>query len=372
MLKELNKFNLDKFSEYLESGEADDDLVLKIIESTLTRPDIVQIRNNKVRKQRDEFIENLLSLTSSYSNKVKSLIISKAKIIKVSEELFDKISAFIKQCDISNEPKEIQVWSHLKRVESEFELIHKDLKSYLSKRSKPKNKVLSPYSIIENDKGSSFSADAASEHLVQYLSITLQLLSYEFKMFDSGKVVIPDQASVNDTNVFQAGSIELLARSWREVEDSCQRSILFGGDVFRCRESEVQKEARENGVKLSYHYERNESDYEMFDAISIERVKKRSLQHYLDILSNPELRKKVASNIDTVGNLNERSFLSEDEILTCILLGDIFCVNILEDEREYNGLTLAEWIRSYSTLQRISKEIESGKNRNILSHEYIV
>ncbi|EHZ2647706.1 hypothetical protein K5N42_004391 [Vibrio parahaemolyticus] len=372
MLKELNEFNLDKFSDYLESGVADDDSVLKIIELTLTRPDIVQIRNNKARKQRDEFIDNLLSLTSSYSNKVKSLIISKAKIIKVSEELFDKISAFIKQCDISNEPKEIQVWSHLKRVESEFELIHKDLKSYLSKRSKPKNKVLSPYSIIENDKGSSFSADAASEHLVQYLSITLQLLSYEFKMFDNGKVVIPNQASVNDTNVFQAGSIELLARSWREVEDSCQRSILFGGDVFRCRESEVQKEARENGVKLSYHYERKESDYEMFDAISSERVKKKSLQHYLDILSNPELRKKVASSIDTVGNLNERSFLSEDEILTCILLGDIFCVNILEDEREYNGLTLAEWIRSYSTLQRISKDIESGENRNILSHEYLV
>ena len=49
MLKELNKFNLEKFSEYLGSGSADDDSILKIIESTLTRPDIVQIRNSKVR-----------------------------------------------------------------------------------------------------------------------------------------------------------------------------------------------------------------------------------------------------------------------------------------------------------------------------------
>ncbi|MCG6268362.1 hypothetical protein, partial [Vibrio furnissii] len=349
-----------------------EDSILKIIESTLTRPDIVQIRNNKVRKQRDDFIENLLSLTSSCSDEVKGLIISKVKIIKVSEELFDKISKFIKQCDISNEPKEIQVWSHLKRVESEFKLIHKDLESYLSKLGKPKNKVLSPYTIIENDKGSSFSADAASEHLVQYLSITLQLLSYEFKMFNSGKIVIPNQASVSDTNVYQAGSMELLAKSWRELEDSCQRSILFGGDVFCCREDEVQKDARENGVKLSYHYERNESDYEMFDAISCERVKKRSLQHYLDILSNPELRKKVASNIDTVGNLTEHSFLSESEILTCIVLGDIFCVNILEDQKKYNKLTLAEWIRSYSALQRISQDIDIDTNSKILSHEYII
>ncbi|CAK1744509.1 NERD domain-containing protein [Vibrio crassostreae] len=372
MLKELNKFNLKKFSEYLASGSADDDSIIKIIDSTLTRPDIVQIRNNKVRKQRDDFIDNLLSLTSSYSDEVKRLIISKVKIIKVSEELFDKISKFIKQCDISNEPKEIQVWSHIKRVESEFELIHKDLGSYLSKPGKPKNKVLSPYTIIENDKGSSFSVDAASEHLIQYLSITLQLLSHEFKMFNSGKVVIPNQGSVSDTNVFQAGSMELLARSWRELEDSCQRSILFGGDVFRCREDEVQKDARENGVKLSYHYERNESDYEMFDAISCERVKKRSLQHYLDILSNPELRKKVTSNIDTVGNLIEQSYLSENEILTCIVLGDIFCVNVLEDQKDYNGLTLAEWIRSYSTFQRISQDVEIGENNNIFSHEYIV
>lgn len=372
MLKELNKFNLEKFSEYLGSGSADDDSILKIIESTLTRPDIVQIRNSKVRKQRDDFIEDLLSLTSIYSDKIKELIISKAKIIKVSEELFDKISKVIKQCDISKEPKEIQVWSHLKRVENGFELIHKDLKTSLNNRGKQKNKVLSPYSIIENDKGSSFSADAASEHLVQYLTITLQLLSHEFKMFNSGKVVIPNQGSVSDTTVFQAGSMELLAWSWREVEDSCQRSILFEGNVSRCREDEVQKDARESGVKLSYHYERKESDYEMFDAISCERVKKKSLQHYLVILSNPELRKKVASNIDTVGNLTDNSFLSEDEILTCIVLGEIFCVNIVEDEKNYNGLTLAEWIRSYSTLQRLSKDIEKGTNSNILSHEYIV
>lgn len=372
MLKELNEFNLKKFSEYLESGSADDDSILKIVESTLTRPDIVQIRNNKARKQRDDFIENLLSLTSSYSDEVKELIISKVNIIKVSEELFDKISKFIKQCDISNEPKETQVWSHLKRVESGFELIHKDLESHLSKLGKPKNKILSPYTIIENDKGSSFSADAASEQLVQYLSITLQLLSYEFKMFNSGKVVIPNQVSVSDTNVFQAGSIELLAMSWRRLEDSCQRSILFGGDIFGCRDDEVQKDARESGVKLSYHYKRNESDYEMFDAISCERVKKRSLQYYLNILSNPELRKKVAFNIDTVGKLTEHSFLSENEILTCIVLGDIFCVNILEDQKDYNGLTLAEWVRSYSTFQRISQDIEIGTNNNILSHDYII
>lgn len=372
MLKDLNRFKLEKFSEYLTSGKASDESVLEIVELTLTRPDIVQVRNGKEREKRDEFFQSLLSLTSSYSDKVKDLIISKAKIIKVSEELFDKISGFIKECDISNEPKEIQIWSHLKRVESEFELIRKDLKSYLSTHGKIKNKIFSPYSIIENNRGDSFSADAASEHLVQYLSITLQLLSYEFKLFDSGKVVIPTQDSVSDSNIYQAGSIELLARSWREVENSCQRSILFGGDVFRCIEDEVQKDAKEYGIKLSYHYERKESDYEMFDAISCERVKKKSLQNYLDILSNPELRKTVSPSVDTVGNLTECSFLSEDEILACTVLGDIFCVNILEDKKEYNGLTLAEWIRAYSTLQKIAKEIETSSSSNILSHEYIV
>ncbi|SNC57548.1 hypothetical protein [Vibrio cholerae] len=372
MLKELNNFNLKKFSEYLESGSIDDASVLKIIESTLSRPDIVQIRNHKVRKQRNEFIENLLSLTSDYGDKVKDLIISKSNIINVSEELFDRISAFIKDCDISNEPKEIQVWSHLRRVEEQFDLIRKDVEIHLSKLEKTKNKVLSPYSIIENDKGLSFSVDAASEHLVQYLSITLQLLSHEFKMFNGGKIVIPNQESVCEANIFQAGSMELLARSWREVEDSCQRSILFGGDVFRCHEDEVQKDARENGVKLSYHYERKESDYEMFDAISCERVKKKSLQNYLDILSDPELRKKIASSVETVGKLTEQSFLSENEILTCAILGDVFCVNIIKDDKNYNGLTLAEWIRSYSTLQQISKDIKIDTNKNVLSKEYIV
>ncbi|MEZ8215885.1 MULTISPECIES: hypothetical protein [Vibrio] len=370
MLKELNEFKLGKFSEYLKENSNDIESITNIIKSTLTRPDILQIRNRKIRKERDKFIENLILLTSELDSKVKEVITSKVKVIKTSEELFDNISKIIDECDISERSISAQVWSHLKRVEEGFDLINKNIDAFLCK--KPKTKMLSPYTIIENGNGDSFSADAESENLIKYLSITLLLLGYKFKIFDNGKIILPLQEGVTEESIFQAGSIELFARSWKQLEDVCQRSILFGGDVLWLQGDDVQADARKRGFKQTYHYEREESEYELFDSISMERLKKKSLQYYLDILSNKEIRSKVTSSHDVVGKLSDRIFLNENEVLACITLGDVFCVDIFLDKKTYNELTLSEWIRSYFIFQWLSVQVSRKSINNILSREEII
>ena len=269
VLSELNNFKTDKLEEYLNSKYINNEDVIDIINLTLSRPEIIQIRDIEKRNKRDQFINKLYLLTHKIDCEIKELIISKAALIINSEELFDKISCFIEECEISNRPEDIQVWAHLKRVESQFEILRNDIDEHL--KHIPKNKIFSPYTIIKNKAGDEYSADAASENVINYLSITLHLLAYKFKWFNNGKIVLSDEENISQEDIFKAGSIELLAISWKEVEESSQRSLLFGGSVSRAEGDNVPEDAKEKGAKVTFHYERKESDYEIYDAISCER-----------------------------------------------------------------------------------------------------
>jgi hypothetical protein len=368
MLSELNRFKTNKFEEYLNSDIANNKDIIDILDATLTRPEIIQIRPGKKRSDRDAFITKLCSLT--FENMIVDFIRSKENLINVSENIFDRISSFIEKCEVSERPEDIQIWSHIKRVESAFKEMSLNIDKHLN--IKPKNKVLSPYPIVKNNEGVEFSPDAVSDHYIKYLSITINLLAYKYNWFRDEKIIIPIEIDVSEEDIFRAESIELLARSWKEAEISTQRSILFGGDVQCHVGLDVQDDARKSGVKVSYHFEREESEYEVYDSISCERIRKKSLQNILSILSNEKLRKGIVSDIESVGSLTDCSFLSEDEILACTILDDIFCTNILIDDNEYHGLKISEWIRSYSVIKYISQSVNSGHTSSIFAKTEIL
>lgn len=371
MINDLSQLKTQKLEEYLSGDVIDENFLIEVLARGLSRPELLDIRDIN-RKKRDSFLQKLCDLTSDKYVNAHKFIISKYQIVKASEEIFDRLSKFLDKCDISKNKSDVQIWSHIKRFELEFNKIHSDLDRHLAKKPKRKFQVISPYVSIKDQNGHDFSADGASEHLVKYLTITLKLLAHKFGWFSNDKIVIPDEVNISEENTFQAGSIELLARSWIELEDISQRSIVFGGFVFKNNEENIQKDAKLNGVKTAYHFDREESEYEFHDAVACERVRRKSFQNFLEIISNEKVRDAVAQDIDSVGRLEDGSFLYEDEILACSILGDVFCVDILEDKKCYHGLTLAEWIRSYFTIQYISKRIENGVFDYLIKEDEIV
>ncbi|ACH63540.1 Nuclease-related domain family protein [Aliivibrio fischeri MJ11] len=371
MIKELNNFNTRKFKEYLDNGDVSDDEVLNILHLTLNRPEILIIRDsNGNRDKRNEFLEELIELTINRSVNIEDFIVNKVQIVCCAEELFDNISKCLGDCDISLFDSDFQVWSHISRVELKFKQIKEDLENHKDKVIK--NKLLSQFIMLENSEGVSYSPDAASEHLIMYLSLTLSLLAYRFKWFKDDKVTLSNRVDVNDDGIFKAGSIELFARSWKELEDTALRSLLFGGDVFLAKDEQVQEDAKKSGVKKAYHFERKESDFEYFDAISCERLKKKSFQNFLQIISKPEIRAKIASNFVNVGKLEDGSFLCEDEIQACCNLDDVFCTDIFTDNTEYNGLTLRDWIRSYFVLRYLAEQVTLGNEPSIVGKDHLL
>lgn len=270
MITELKKFKIKLLDEYIKGGVVDYDYLYNIISSTLSRPEIIYIRDKKSRKKRNEFISKLTRIIPVKFHVIHKLLHSKSLLLDVSENLFDRLSSFINQCDISKHDEAIQVWSHIKRVEEEFKLIYGSMVNSLNK--KPSGNYLSPYINVMDENGNAFSADGASESIIKYLSITLKLLAYQFNWFADDKIIVPDEVAVEADHVYQAGSIILLARSWMELEDISQRSLIFGGDVYVYEGENVPESARMAGVKVSCHYERKESEFELYDAIACERV----------------------------------------------------------------------------------------------------
>ncbi|KAB7661717.1 hypothetical protein [Plesiomonas shigelloides] len=208
--------------------------------------------------------------------------------------------------------------------------------------------------------------------MISYLSLTLSLLAYKYDWYHNGKIVIPSKVETSDDDIFKAGSTELLARTWKELEKSSLSCLLFGGEMHVAKGDDVQSDAKENGVKKHYHFHRDESLFELYDAISSERLKKKSFQNYMEILSTSEVIAKIAADIDDLGMLEKHEFLDENEVLTCSNINNVFCTNILEDKTEYNQLTLSEWIRSYSILCHIAEEVNAGNIPSILDVSLIL
>lgn len=371
MLIELNKFNTEKLKEYLNSGKIEHRYLARVIEKTLSRPELINIRDKRLRCKRNEFIKELGELTSTLDVDIRKIIDDKNNLIATSELLFDSLSSSLEQCDISKTQKEKQVWAHIKRVEVESTLLDDAIEKIIKK--KPRSKIfLSPYVSIKNEIGYEYSADGAMENLIEYLSITLKLLAYKFNFFNGDDLlIIPTKVSVTENEIYQAGSVLLLARSWKELEEASQRGILFGGHVYSCVGDEIQQDAKEAGVRISYHFERDESVHELYDSIACERLKKKSLQNFMELISDSRMRGMVKTDFENIGRLDDGSFLHEDEILACSILGDVFCVKIFEDNRCYHGLRLSEWIRGYFSIQYIAKNIKATNSNSILSESDI-
>lgn len=353
MLNELNTFKVDKFKAFIASKKATDEDVLKLVSITLSRPEIIFIHDDKKRLCRNSFISEIKYIVKDYNPEIISFIINKENVINTSEFLFDEIKKEINDCEISKEASNIQIWSHIGRAIAELNILNDNSKN----PPKPSQKytLLSPYKRLKNANGDAYDPDGVLEKCIQYLSITLLLLSYKYKWLSEEMVIIPDKVSVEDSHINNSGNILMLAISWRSLEDISQRCIMFDGSVNTIPRDEIPTKYIEKGLKNAFLYERDESEFEVFDAISCERVRKKHLQDIIELNSSASIKSTIADDLSKLGKINEFSFISIDEVYTCQQLNDIFCTDILTENVELHGIELFNWVRGYYIINYLSK-----------------
>ncbi len=366
VVKELTSYDTIKFSEYLSSNSLDDKSCINLLGRAIEQPNNIYVHKNKKREQRENFFVNLeeILLENGLHESI-TYINTKRKIISATETIFDNISDVLSICEVEKISYERQVWAHIGRAEEELDEIFKKLEELINNRRDAKSAITTGSFLLKDDFGNVFDPDVAIEKLTNSLSLTISLLAYKNNSYVDGIIIMPDKIPVTDDDKFKSGSTQLFAMSWQAIEDIGKRCLLFGGQVIHCIGEDVPEDARiKGGVKESFHFVREETDFEVFDSIANQRLNKKIFQYHFEMLHDEHLEKFIVSDIK---DLKDGFYLSIDEISTIRAIQDIFHTNLIEDESLYNGLRLIEWVKAYSCLKYICKCIKDSIQQNVIS-----
>lgn len=358
VINELSNYKLELFLECIGGEFSNEDYIIDLLKATIAQPNILYIHPNKKRTDRDGFIFRLRdNLNARGFERAIEYLDNKVNIINAAENNFDKISSILSQCEIEKLPFERKVWAHISRAEKEYSDIMGMVESKISNRKTAKSVINSGTVLLKDEHGNEFCPDAAYEKITTSLSLALGLIAYQNDCYIDGKITLPERVEVEEDDTFKAGSTQLFAMSWKALEDVSYRCLLFGGTVNFCIGQDVPEEARIKGkISESYHFSRNESVYEVYDSIANERLNRKISQNYFEMLHHEGLDNVVISDLSEINSLNDGRFLSLDEISTGHAIQDVFCTDILTDKSTYSGLTLFEWVRSYSCLKFICED----------------
>lgn len=356
LLKEaIEKLDLHAAIAVLEKMETDE--VAAVLDEKMAQPGAYQIRGN--RSKRNKFFDALLNssvmsgehyLIRQYANEINE------KIKKI-EKCFDEIRDSLPKCAISKFPGEIQFWSHVERASRELaELDSAGNREWGKIEAKLKAGI--PTAIPEAlmaqlEHGRTVNVDAAYGGIVEALSLTLKMLSFEQKLLHNGKLVAPTMPVITDDHVYKAGSIQLYAMSWNALENAANRTLFFGGEVGSAQDAKAPTDHLPEAFLAKFpdpiFFFRELTDVEVYDFMANRRLHTWAMQNTMLMANWTALRRSVAKEGAEVPGLAE-GFVSEDEGITLTKLSEILAYDVFDDPERFHGLTLREWVRGYCAL----------------------
>lgn len=355
-LKEaIEKFDLPAALAALEKMETDD--VIAVLDEKMAQPGAYQIRGN--RSRRNTFYDTLLS-SSFMSDKHNSVLPYANKFnekIKKIEKCFDEIRNSLPQCAISQLPEAIQFWSHIERASRELAEIDNTVNKEWGK-IEAKLKAGIPTAIPETltvqlEHGGIMNVDTAYGGIIEALSLTLKMLSFEQKLLHNGKLVAPSMPAITDEHVYKAGSIQLYAVSWNALENAANRTLFFGGEIGSMQDAKISTDQFPATYQAKFpdpvFFYRELTEVEAYDFMANRRLHTWAVQNAMLMANTRTLREAVMKKGTAVPELTA-GFVSENEGITLMKLSEILSYDVFKDQERFHGLTLREWVRGYCAL----------------------
>lgn len=359
-LKEaIEKFDLSAALAALEKMETDD--VVAVLEEKMAQPGAYQMRGN--RSRRNTFYDALLS-SSLMSDKHNSVLPYANEInekIKKIEKYFDEIRNSLPQCDISQFPEAIQFWSQVECASRKFsELESAVVKEYGKIETKLKAGIpttMPEVVMVPLKSGEIVNVDAIYNGMIETLSLTLKMLSFEQKLLHNGKVVAPEMPVITDDHVYKASSIQLYAMSWNALENAANRTLFFGGEVGSAQDAKISTDQFSATHQAKFpdpvFFYRELTEVEIYDFMANRRLHTWAMQNTFMMVYGTALRGTVMKEGAAVPGLTA-GFVSKDEGITLAKLSEILSYDVFKDQERFHGLTLREWVRGYHALGLIA------------------
>lgn len=371
-LKRAEVYDLKGFlSEVEPLNEVEFDLLIERYFS-LSTPHLYP-NDPKKRNKRSEFFSGLMkySADSGFPDSY-YLLEKKIRITSLADSVADEIKQALNDAEISKKDIDTQFWSHIRNTEREMDLLEAEAKAYFDKQLKAEGGVTVGSRNVRHSSGLEYDTDYATEQKVKSLSLTFSMLGFENNRFIGNKLEIGGLSEPSEDEINSAVQVQNLAVAWGNLEDTASRAMMFSGDAYEKIEGEVQQDARDDGIKHSYHFEPEYSPFEAMDFISSHRVIEANTQAFFDAILNNDLKGSVVDRISQIRSIDDGKYLSENEICALLAFSQQYGADIFTDTKTCEGLTIREWLRGYSCLIYLSKGSEEATTNHCYTLEQLI
>ncbi|WP_323087716.1 hypothetical protein [Klebsiella variicola] len=311
----------------------------------------IQPHNVNLREKRDSFLTDLKEATNSPDliQKIDNL----KKLCVCAEKIYDVIKSNLSDLPISKKTPEIQCWAVIRRAQGEIDFLKTETRKYLESIDR-KQKVfdISTAHLI-NESGESYSPDVVISKTVDYLSLSLKMIGFNYKLNSGGFIVIPDMVDVEEDDIIDAGKIFYNSILWSSLERSVETCLLFDYELNEYNSTNLPNGLENSGLETFYEFNLTKEQFIRLDYISNERLYSKLSQNFMEALYKYNVHKTVDENLTSLANINNGYSITTSEFPSYVALLETLClsdVNML-----ILGLTLREWVRCYSALERLSK-----------------
>ncbi|WP_395598880.1 hypothetical protein AB4P95_09885 [Pseudomonas sp. A1437] len=370
----LDKLDLKKAFDALKQLESS--ALKAVLAGKMAQPGAFQLRAD--RAKRNKFYDSLLNDPAMDQHPAaQSYALDLNGKIKIIEQCFDDIRASLPQCAISKYPQDIQFWSQVERAAGELkELDAAGMKAINALKAKVKARqrfVMPEMTMVKLENGIEVNLDIAYSNIVNMLSLTLKMLSFEYKMLVDGKVVAPVKPEISTDHTFKAGSIQFYAMSWNTLEDIGARTLFFGGQIGEMEALGIPRESLPSHVYKKFpnpiFFQREPADEEAYDFLANRRQHSWGVQNTIQLMQGTKLRNAVVAKGAKAPELTGGGFVSEDEGVTLTTLTEILSFDVFSDQDRHHGLTLREWVRGYCALKLMAKAKRMKSGSSLISFD---
>jgi hypothetical protein len=275
------------------------------------------------------------------------------KDVEIIDRCYREIRESLAASPIGERTPQEQAWAAVYRLIGEIRYLHEEIDQAMKKRA-PKTVVWfldsNPWQ-LKGKTGKPIDPDAVLPGLARHLGLTLLMLAHENGWFCGKRIVLPMRTDVDEQLVFESGVNSLLAHCWAKVQDGSEHVRFFGDGVSQTRR--MFKASNQDTPPFEADLVRFDLDLTLqrWEVIARSRLSQLTLHTFMNLKDTDELKSRIKNvRSDSVAPAPE-NFVSEHEMLTLVLFEMVYHLSPRELSTEHDGLTLFEWIRSYSILR---------------------
>ena len=305
--------------------------------------------NPKKQKNRDTFLENLaVHLDDKGYPKQAELVRSHAIQLNEIDGVYQSILGMLAKSVAAGLSPELRVSALLDRSNREYIDLLKQMYQHTTAGG-----VFDPGKVtMKGEGGSEYNPEAVHELLLTTLASTLGMEAHIHGWYDDNDVLLlPALPTPTDQDRFAVGSVQVLAAAWRHWQFSERRHRYLGAPLAQTRN--LEPAWVKHGVKRLWGSRPLDDNLELYSYVSNARLAERLLQHFTAVITDVRYQKSVSGTEGKV-NLLPNQAVSLHEIHGASSLSQLLSGEITDDQSEYAGLTLAEWVRGYSVLQNVA------------------